>query len=162
MSDLYNFQLTSSDNEDKDQEIRQQKENFGFHKIKHIVHKNNEPRSKSAPLEEFENEDDSDFLSSYNYYIYYNSLVPRDPHLPKPTYIPKPDLGDIKETKAKDEEDQPELNETSNKQLETISNMMNNLNIEGNGNMNDIHKLINDIPNTNIEFQNQIGNTSMN
>ena len=46
MSDLYNFQLTSSDNEDKDQEIPQQKENFGFHKIKHIVHKNNAQNSK--------------------------------------------------------------------------------------------------------------------
>ena len=30
MSDLYNFQLTSSDNEDKDQEVPQQKESFGF------------------------------------------------------------------------------------------------------------------------------------
>ena len=105
MSNLYNFKLTSSDNEEKEPDIPHQKvENFGFHKIKHIIHKNSEARSKSAPLEEFDNEDDSDFLGSYNYYIYYNSMDPRDPHLPKPTYVPKPDLGDIKETKAKDEE----------------------------------------------------------
>ena len=62
MSDLYNFHLTSSDNEEKDPEIPQQKENFAFHKIKHIIHKNTEARSKSAPLEEFENEDDFRFF----------------------------------------------------------------------------------------------------
>ena len=163
MSDLYTFQLNTSDNEEKDPEISEQKENFAFHKIKHIIHRNAEPRSKSAPLVEFEKEDDTDFLSSYNYYIYYNSIVPRDPHLPKPTYVPKQDLDDIKETKAKDEEDQPDLaTETSNKQLETISTMMNNLNIEGNGSMNDINKLINEIPNTNFDLQNQIGNIGNN
>ena len=163
MSDLINFHLTSSDKEEKDQENPFQKDNFSLHKIKHIIHKNTETRSKSAPLEEFENEDDSDFLSSYNYYIYYNSLVPRDPHLPKPTYVPKPDLGDIKESKAKDEEDQPELlNDNSNKHLETIANMMNNLNIEGNSNMNDINKLINDMPTSNFEFQHQLGNINNN
>ena len=87
MSDLINFQLISSDKEEDDSQIHLQKDNFGFHKIKHIIHKNNEPRSKSAPLEEFDNEDDSDFLSSYNYYIYYNSMVPRDPHLPNRNII---------------------------------------------------------------------------
>ena len=158
MSDLYNFQLTSSENNEKESEIPVQKpENFGLHKIKHIIHKNSEARSKSAPLEEFDNEDESDFLSSYNYYIYYNSIEPRDPHLPKPTYVPQPDLGDIKETKAKDEEDQPDLLYENNKQLETIQNMMNNLNLEGN-NLNDLNKLMNDIPNSNIEFQQQLGN----
>ena len=50
MSDLYNFQLTSSDNEEKGPEIPEQKENFTFHKIKHITYRNAEPRSKSAPL----------------------------------------------------------------------------------------------------------------
>ena len=160
MSDLIKFQLISSDKEEKESKNPLQKDSFVFHKIKHITHKNTEPRSKSAPLEENENEDDPDFLGSYNYYIYYNSIVPRDPHLPKPTYIPNQDLCDIKETKAKDEEDQPELNDTNNKHLETIANMMNNLNIEGNSNMNDINKLINEIPNTNIEFQNQLGNSS--
>ena len=62
MSDLYNFQLPSSDTDEKEQDIPQQKENFGFHKIKHIIHKNTEARSKSAPLEEFENEDDFRFF----------------------------------------------------------------------------------------------------
>ena len=158
MSDLNNFQLNTSDNEERDPELPHQKENFGFHKIKHIIHKNSEARSKSAPLEEFESEDDSDFLSSYNYYIYYNSQVPRDSHLPKPTYV----LGDIKETKAKDEEDQPEIqNEVINKPIETIQNMMNNLNLEY-CNSNDKNKLLNDIPNTNMDFQNQLGNTGNN
>ena len=161
MSDLYNFHFTNND--EKEIDIPHQKnDNFGLHKIKHIIHKNSEARSKSAPLEEFENEDDSDFLSSYNYYIYYNSIEPRDPHLPKPTYVPKPDLGDIKETKAKDEEDQPELLNDSHKQLETIQNMMNNLNLEGNSNMSDINKLINDIPTSNFEFQHQLGNINNN
>ena len=161
MSDLYNFHFTNND--EKEIDIPHQKtDNFGLHKIKHIVHKNNEARSKSAPLEEIENEDDSDFLSSYNYYIYYNSIEPRDPHLPKPTYVPKPDLGDIKETKAKDEEDQPDILNENHKQLETIQNMMNNLNLEGNSNMNDINKLINDIPTSNFEIQHPLGNVNNN
>ena len=163
MSDLYNFQLASLGKDEKDPEIQDQKDNFTFHKIKHITHRNAEPRSKSAPLVEFEKEDDSDFISSYNYYIYYNSIVPHDPHLPKPTYVPKQNLDDIKETKAKDEEDQPDLtNETNNKQLETISNMVKNLNIEGNGNMNDVDKLMDDIPNTNFDLSSPIGNLGNN
>ena len=162
MSKLINLQLLSSNKEEK-VPIPLQEDNFGFHKITHIIHKNIEARSKSAPLEENENEDYSDFLNSYNYYTYYNSIVPRDPHLPKPTYVPNQDLCDIKETKDKEEEDQPELlNDVNNKHLETIANMMNNLNIEGNSNMNDINKLINDIPNTNIDFHNQLGNSSNN
>ena len=36
--------------------------------------------------------------------------------------------------------------------------MMNNLNLEGNNGINNINKLINDIPNSNFELQSQIGN----
>ena len=104
-------------------------------------------RSQSAPLEEANNDDDAEFLSSYNYYIYYHSKKGKgiDPHLPKPTYVPKPDLGDIKESKAKDEEDQPKFN--NDRQLETINQMMNNLNLDK---AIDFNKLLND------DFQNDI------
>ena len=141
MSELFNFPQISSDNEEKDTEIIPKKDPK-LHKIRHIVHKNKEARSQSAPLEENNNEDDSEFLSSYNYYIFYHNKNPRDPHLPKPTYFPKPDLGDIKESKAKDEEDQPKANAINdNKQLETIKEMMNNLNLDKN---TDINKILND------------------
>ena len=77
---------------------------------KHIFKKNpknNISRSKSAPAEDFSNvpEDSEDYISSYNYFIYYNSIKPPDPRLPKPTYKPKPNLDYIKETKTKEEED---------------------------------------------------------
>jgi hypothetical protein len=43
-----------------------------------------------------ENEESSEYIGSYNYYIYYHSIKPRDPRLPKPTYKPMPDLEFIK------------------------------------------------------------------
>jgi hypothetical protein len=45
-----------------------------------------------------ENEEDenNEYLSSYNYYIYYYSMKPKDPRLPKPLYKPSPDLDFIK------------------------------------------------------------------
>jgi hypothetical protein len=43
-----------------------------------------------------EEEDNTDYISSYNYYIYYHSIKPRDPRLPKPTYKISPDLDFIK------------------------------------------------------------------
>ena len=149
MSELYNFPLTSSDKEEKDTEIIPKNDSKNLHKIRHIVHKNKRARSQSAPLEEANNDDDAEFLSSYNYYIFYHSKNPRDPHLPKPTYVPNPDLGDIKESKAKDEEDQPKIN--NDKHLDTITQMMNNLNLDK---PMDFNKLLND------EFQND--NTNIN
>ena len=123
-----------------------------MHKIRHIVHKNNQARSQSAPLEEANNDDDDEFLSSYNYYIFYHSKNPKDPHLPKPTYVPKQDLGDIKESKAKDEEDQPKS--SNDRQMETINQMMNNLNLDKP--IVDINKLLND------EFQSDNNINNMN
>ena len=155
MSDLYNFPLNSSDTEEKEKEneIIPENDSKNLHRIHHLVHRNKEARSQSAPLEEANNDDDTEFLSSYNYYIYYHSKAPRDPHLPKPKYVPKPDLGDIKESKAKDEEDQPKSN--NDKQLENINQMMNNLNLDKP--IVDINKLLND------EFQfDNINNNSSN
>jgi hypothetical protein len=48
-------------------------------------------------MEYSEDEECIDYISSYNYYIYYNSIKPRDPRLPKPLYKPSPDLEFIKE-----------------------------------------------------------------
>ena len=144
MSDLYNFQIPLSDPEEKESEIIPKNDTKNLHKIRTIVHKNKTIRSQSAPLEEANNDDDDEFLSSYNYYLFYNSKNPRDPHLPKPLYVPKPDLGDIKESKAKDEEDQPKS--SNDRQLETINQMMNNLNLDKP--IVDINKLLNE------EFQN--------
>lgn len=151
MSDLYNFPNTPPDLEEKEPEIIPKNDSKNLHKIRHIVHKNNQARSQSAPLEEANNDDDDEFLSSYNYYIFYHTKNPKDPHLPKPTYVPKPDLGDIKESKAKDEEDQPKS--SNDRQLETINQMMNNLNLDKP--IVDINKLLND------EFQNE-SNTNNN
>ena len=149
MSDIYNIPMPSSEIEEKPSEIIPKKDQKNLHKIRQIIHKNKEVRSQSAPLEEANNDDDAEFLSSYNYYIYYHSKKDIDPHLPKPTYVPKPDLGDIKESKAKDEEDQPKFN--NDRQLETINQMMNNLNLDK---AIDFNKLLND------DFQNDINSNS--
>jgi hypothetical protein len=45
---------------------------------------------------ENENEDNNEYIGSYNYYIYYHSIKPKDPRLPKPTYKAMPDLDFIK------------------------------------------------------------------
>ena len=39
-------------------------------------------------------------FSTYNYYIYYHSIKPRDPRLPVPTYKPEGDLEFIRDKKA--------------------------------------------------------------
>ena len=107
---------------------------------KHIFRKNpkNDPlRSKSAPAEDFsnENDDNEDYISSYNYFIYYNSIKPVDPRLPKPTFKPKPNLDFIKETKDKEEEDeenQEQENDNANinhiNPLENLTQLTNELN----------------------------------
>ena len=109
---------------------------------KHIFRKNLKndlSRSKSAPVEELGEADDTeDYISSYNYFIYYNSIKPADPRLPKPTYKPKPNLDFIKESKDKEEEDD-EPQETGNENininpLENLTKELNQLNLEHNAN----------------------------
>ena len=145
MSDNMNFKKGEGDAE-KDLE-----ESGELLRPKHIFRKNqkNDPlRSKSAPAEEFSNIDETeDYLSSYNYFIYYNSIKPNDPRLPKPTYKPKPNLDFIKESKDKEEEDE-EQQETGNDNINinTIENLtkeMNQLNFDQNPNSpNDTQELI--------------------
>ncbi len=45
---------------------------------------------------EYEDEALHDYKDSYNYYIYYHSIKPRDHRLPKPLYTPAPDLESLK------------------------------------------------------------------
>lgn len=45
---------------------------------------------------ENEGDEQNEYINSYNYYIYYHSIKPRDPRLPKPTFKAKPDLEFIK------------------------------------------------------------------
>ena len=111
-----------------------------LHKPKHIIRRNlnlDPLRSKSAPAEEFNNdiEESEDYLSSYNYFIYYNSFKTHDPRMPKPTYKPKPNLDFIKEIKDKIDEEEEENQEQGNEKmkpnpLENITNEMNKLNLE--------------------------------
>jgi hypothetical protein len=135
MSDNMNFKKGEGDLE-KDPE-----ESGEFHRPKHIFrknHKNDPLRSKSAPAEEFSNTDETeDYLSSYNYFIYYNSIKPNDPRLPKPTYKPKPNLDFIKESRDKEEEDE-EQQEAGNDNINSIENItkeMNQLNLDQNQNL---------------------------
>ena len=86
MSDLYNLHLPLSETDEKPPEITPPETDSNTHKIRHIIHKNKQDRSQSAPLEEANNDDDAEFLSSYNYYLFYTNKNPRDPHLPKPLF----------------------------------------------------------------------------
>ena len=91
-------------------------------------------RSKSAPIETFEEEEnDNNYIGSYNYYLYYNSIKPVDPRLPKPTYTPKPNLEFIRESKPKDEEDE-ENPETINQNnpIESVTKDLEKLNLDMN------------------------------
>jgi len=134
MSDNMNFKKGEGDTENNPEESGE------LHRPKHIFRKNqkNDPlRSKSAPAEELSNTDETDdYLSSYNYFIYYNSIKPNDPRLPKPTYKPKPNLDFIKESRDKEEEDE-EQQETGNDNininpLENLTKEMNQLNLDQN------------------------------
>ena len=133
----------------EDEQKKESDEQIMPQRPKHIFRKNqkNDPlRSKSAPAEEFSNEteDTEDYIGSYNYFLYYNSIKPVDPRLPKPTFKPKPNLDFIRETKDKEEEDEETIeqgNEKSNinnmNQLEDlahITNELNQLNLEQNTN----------------------------
>ena len=121
---------------------------------KHIFKKNQkiDPlRSKSAPAEEFTNDIDEgdDYIGSYNYFIYYNSIKPVDPRLPKPTYKPKPNLEFIKETKEKEDDDDDELGNDVNPldHLPNLEDDFNQLKITQNSDNNEDfanHSLLND------------------
>ncbi|MCQ2820300.1 MAG: hypothetical protein MJ252_23790 [archaeon] len=101
--------------------------------------------SRSAPETGNDNED---YLSSYNYYIYYHGLSQKDPSIPKPTYKPNDsNIGYIKEDKEKeDEEDQPEQIAEGGlnlNQLDSLTNEMENLHLKGNADSpEDSHPLI--------------------
>jgi hypothetical protein len=45
---------------------------------------------------ENEGDENNEYINSYNYYLYYHSIRPRDPRLPKPTFKAKADLEFIK------------------------------------------------------------------
>ena len=125
------------------------------------IGKNDPSRSKSAPIESFEEEEtDNNYIASYNYYVYYNSLKPVDPRLPKPTYTPKPNLEFIKESRKELEEDETPENSNSNlnmnPQIENVTNELDNLNLESNNNMNLGNNSSNNInDSTNIAQNNQ-------
>ena len=107
--------------------------------------KNDPSRSKSAPADQFtgEAEENEDYISSYNYFIYYNTIKPKNPHLPKPTYKPKPNLDFIKE-KEEEEEKTPERNENINiNPIENIAKELNQLNLDPNANAGNNQDLLN-------------------
>ena len=113
-------------------------------KIKRIGGKMDPSRSKSAPIETFEEEEnDNNYIGSYNYYLYYNSIKPVDPRLPKPTYTPKPNLEFIRESKEQLEEDETFENTALNPQIENIANEMEKLNLESNPEVNNNNNNLN-------------------
>ena len=135
MTENMNFQKGEGDSE------KTPEEQAAPQRPKHIFRKNqkNDPsRSKSAPAEDFTDTDESDdYLSSYNYFIYYNSIKPVDPRLPKPTYKPKPNLDYIRESKDKEEEDeyQQETNQKMNiNPIENLTKELNQINLDNNTN----------------------------
>ena len=101
-------------------------------------------RSKSAPIEEVTDDDKKvEYLSSYNYFVYYNSIKPRDPRLPKPTYKPVPDLAFIKETMNKEEEEDKDEKSNNNNDLNEEFNKL-SLDEHGNTEKNEKKNNIND------------------
>ena len=137
MSDNMNFKKEDDSHPEKKSE-----EPAEPNRPKHIFRKNlrNDPmRSKSAPAEEFADaEETDDYISSYNYFIYYNSIKPVDPRLPKPTYKPKPNLDFIKESRDKEEEDEDQQepgNDNMNaNSIENLTKEINQLNLDQNSN----------------------------
>ena len=137
MSDNMNFKREDDSHPEKKSEDPDEP-----NRPKHIFRKNmrSDPlRSKSAPAEEFADvEDTDDYLSSYNYFIYYNSIKPADPRIPKPTYKPKPNLDFIKESKDKEEEDEDQqesgIDNTNVNSIENLAKEMNQLSFEPNSN----------------------------
>jgi hypothetical protein len=174
MADINKNNLQQDDESQKNKE-----ELITLHRPKHIKKKHllDLERSKSAPIEETnDGEQNDDYLSSYNYYIYYNSIKPRNPHMPKPTYKPNPNLAFIKESQ-KDEEDEDlqesgkennfnqidELNEHFNKfVLEDNANDNNNNNNMNENLFSDHHINKNENNPTTLDYFTNGGNQNMN
>ena len=78
--------------------------------------KENRIGSKTAPIEKEETEgDDDEYLSTYNYYVYYNSIKPHDPRLKKPTYTPKTDIDFIRKGEKPTTKTEKETKESESK-----------------------------------------------
>ena len=100
-------------------------------------------RSKSAPIEKFDEvTGGDDYISSYNYFIYYNSIEPKDPRLPKPTYQPKPNMEFLKEglkqglNKVEEvDEYKEEITQEKEKPVENMAAEMNSMNLQDNSNI---------------------------
>jgi pumilio RNA-binding family len=131
-------------------------------KPKHIIKKNplDLERSKSAPIETKEEDtENNDYISSYNYYIYYTSIEPKDPRLPKPTYRPKPNMEFIREGLNKvDEREEDDEELPKEKGIEKLTNDINTLNLNDN---NKIDNIINNEP-KNLDFNFQGNKLNMN
>ena len=161
-------------NKGEDDNEKTQEESTVLQRPKHIHRKNQKTdplRSKSAPAEEFNDIDESeDYIGSYNYFIYYNSIKPADPRLPKPTYKPKPNLDFIKEIKDKEEEEDDtqekgndNLNLNSLDNLETEFNQLNlgkNTNYSNNNQNQNLfdQNFMNNFPNNPNQNQNKKNN----
>jgi hypothetical protein len=86
--------------------------------------------SKTTPaLDELnfanENAETNDDISSYNYYIYYNSIKPKNENLPKPTYKATTEYDFMGNHNISDNG-----NNNNNNSINNITNMMSNLNFE--------------------------------
>ena len=144
MADINKNNLQQDDESQKNKE-----ELITLHRPKHIKKKHllDLERSKSAPIEETnDGEQNDDYLSSYNYYIYYNSIKPRNPHMPKPTYKPNPNLAFIKESQ-KDEEDedlQESGKENNFNQIDELNEHFNKFVLEDNANDNNNNNNMNE------------------
>lgn len=81
-------------------------------------------------MENGDEDESKEYISSYNYYLYYNSIRPRDPRLPKPLYKPMPDMDFIKGGTHDNirEEDEDDLQKDH---VEDASTLMNNLSLTG-------------------------------
>ena len=92
-------------------------------------------------------DDKDDYISSYNYFIYYNSIKPRDPRLPLPKWKPQPEHDFLKGSHNLDnkiqEMDEPEntIDLGNNEHFDikddsNLSTLMNNMNLGFDMNMN--------------------------
>ena len=109
-------------------------------------YRNETTRSKSSPIEAFEDDLDGlngtkeeNDISSYNYFVFYkNQNEDKKAHLPKPEYKKISKLGNINEIKDKVEEEEDETQDqhdtmnANDKFLGGISNDINNFSIQDN------------------------------
>jgi pumilio RNA-binding family len=108
MSDNYNDNRNRNENNEEN-----------LQKPQHFKKKTEKTsRSKTAPIETRE-EDNKDYIGSYNYFLYYNAMNPKDPKLPKPTYCPKQDTGS---QKIDEHEDENKIDPINANQLGNLKN----------------------------------------